>query len=54
MSKKRENINKLALKFARSQSRAAEIAAHGKPLKHTNIQQSKKNYNRKKIKEEDL
>jgi hypothetical protein len=50
MSKKIQNINIAAIKYARQASREAEIAAHGKPLPQTHVQQSKKIYDRKKSK----
>ena len=50
MNKKRNNINVLAIKYARSRSRDAEITAHGKPLQRTHVAKSKKLYDRKKLK----
>lgn len=50
--KKKKNKNILEIiKAARKQSREEEIKLHGKPIKQTKIVQSKKVYNRKKMKD---
>jgi hypothetical protein len=49
--KKKKNKNILdIIKTARKQSREEEIQLHGKPIKQTKIVQSKKVYNRNKVK----
>ncbi len=49
--KKKKNKEILdIIKATRKQSREEEIKLHGKPVKQSNIVQSKKVYNRKKLK----
>jgi|GEM_PF-1056609 len=50
MNRKNPDINIAAIKYARCQSREAEIATHGKPIQRTRIVQSKKLYSRRKNK----
>jgi len=44
--KKKNNEIKDVLKSVRKESREAEINAHGKPILHTKVEQSKKIYKR--------
>lgn len=46
---KRDGTNDIlaALKAARKKSRDEEIAAHGKPICHSNVYKNKKKYTRK-------
>ena len=50
MKPKKKKINPIkdVLKAARKESREDEIKAHGKPVLHTKVVQSKNKYNRRK------
>ena len=48
--KNKQNLEKDYLKTNRKASREAEIESYGKPININRIQQSKKVYNRKKMK----